>query len=183
MEELVLQAQGGDTTAFEALYRQQVGRIYALCRRMTGKPELAEDLTQEAFIRAWERLATFRPEGGHFGAWLYKVAVNVVLTDRRVRRRRVPLFEVDDPERWDPAAPPERPETGLDLEFAIDQLPPGARKVFVLHDVEGLRHKEIADRLGLSQGTTKAQLHRARRMLRRILEPGANAPGRTREKR
>jgi RNA polymerase sigma-70 factor (ECF subfamily) len=169
MPDLVRQAQDGDVGAFEALYRQHVGRIYALCLRIARDPAQAEELTQEAFIRAWEKLDLFR-SGTRFPAWLAKVAVNVALGDRRSRGRRL-LREapVDDPDRWDPPAPPASPGAGLDLERAIAGLPPGARKVFVLYEIEGFRHEEIAGFLGLSSGTSKAQLHRARRLLREAL--------------
>jgi RNA polymerase sigma-70 factor (ECF subfamily) len=169
MPDLVRRAQDGDVGAFEELYREHVGRIYALCLRISCNPALAEELTQEAFIRAWQRLETFRL-GTHFPAWLSKVAVNVALGDRRSRSRRA-LREapVEDPDQWDPPAPTATPSEGMDLERAIAGLPPGARKVFVLYDIEGFQHREIADKLGLSPGTSKAQLHRARRLLRETL--------------
>jgi RNA polymerase sigma-70 factor, ECF subfamily len=169
MEDLVRRAQEGDRAAFEDLYRKQVGRVHALCRRMAGDPQRAEELTQEAFIRAWERLETYRP-GTRFGAWLSKVAVNVVLSDRRTRGRRSRReLPVDDPDHWDPPSPRSSPTARLDLEQAIAVLPDGARKVFVLHDVEGYRHEEIGRVLGLATGTSKSQLHRARRLLREAL--------------
>jgi RNA polymerase sigma-70 factor (ECF subfamily) len=169
MEDLVRRAQEGDRAAFEALYRQQVGRVYALCRRMAGDPQRAEELTQEAFIRAWERLETYRP-GTRFGAWLSKVAVNVVLSDRRSRGRRSRReYPVDDPDHWDPPSGRSSPNARMDLEQAIAGLPDGARNVFVLHDVEGYRHEEIGRALGLATGTSKSQLHRARRLLREAL--------------
>ena len=168
-DDLVRRAQSGDLEAFEALYREHCGRIYGLCLRISRDPAQAEELTQEAFIRAWRKLDSFR-SGTRFPAWLAKVAVNVALGDRRSRGRRgLHEVQVDDPDRWDPAARAPTPGAGIDLERAIASLPPGARKVFVLYEVEGFRHQEIADLLGLSQGTSKAQLHRARRILRERL--------------
>ena len=170
MEDLVRQAQRGDRVAFESLYRQHVGRVFAVCRRLAGDVGRAEEFTQEAFLRAWSRLDTFRP-GTNFGAWLCKVAVNVVLSDRRAVGRRTRWERpVADPDHWDPPAPPSGAIGRLDLEKAIAGLPPGARAVFVLHDVEGLRHAEIARHLGVATGTSKAQLHRARRLLREALK-------------
>lgn len=168
-DELVRRAQSGDLEAFEALYREHCGRVYGVCMRISRDPAQAEELTQEAFIRAWSKLNTFR-SGTQFPAWLAKVAVNVALGDRRSRgRRRLHEVQIDDPERWDPPSRPTHPGAGIDLERAIASLPPGARKVFVLYEIEGFRHQEIADRLGLSSGTSKAQLHRARRLLRERL--------------
>lgn len=167
--DLVRQAQEGDVRAFEALYRQHAGRIYGLCLRISGDPSLSEDLTQETFIRAWTRLDTFRV-GTRFAAWLSRVAVNVALGDRRARSRRNRRESpVDDPHQRDPPAPRSSLSEGLDLECAIASLPDGARKIFVLYDIEGFQHQEIADMLGLSSGTSKAQLHRARRLLRKAL--------------
>jgi RNA polymerase sigma-70 factor (ECF subfamily) len=167
--DLVRQAQGGDVEAFEALYREHVGRVYGLCLRISANPALAEELTQETFIRAWTRLDTFQL-GTRFAAWLSKVAVNVALGDRRSRGRRSQKeTPVDDPDRWDPPAPRTTPSEGMDLEKAIAGLPEGARRVFVLYDIEGFQHNEIAHKLGLSSGTSKAQLHRARRLLREAL--------------
>ncbi len=164
---LVAAAQAGDTGAFEQLYRQQVGRVYATCLRMTGSREAAEELCQLAFVRAWERLGSFRGESG-FGTWLHRVTVNVVLGDRRAMGRRMARFEpVQDP---DAHRAPARPDgVSLDLEGAIAVLPPRARAVFVLHDVQGMSHPEIAAAMGVTTGTTKGQLHRARRLLREAL--------------
>jgi len=165
---LVDRAVDGDFAAYETLYHRHVGRIYALCLRMTADPASAEDLTQQAFIRGWERLDTFRG-ASEFAAWLHRIAVNIVLTDRRSRRRR---FEqpVDDVDTL-VAAPLPRPTpaTGIDLDRAIARLPERARAVFVLHDVEGYRHDEIAELLEIAVGTSKTQLHRARRLLREAL--------------
>ncbi len=127
-----------------------------------------DELTQDVFVRAWQRLATFRGESA-FGTWLHRLAVNVVLNwqkgETRGRKRFDDATDVD-------MKPARRatPEHALDLEDAIAQLPPGARQIFVLHDVEGFRHEEIAAQLGVTAGTTKAQLHRARMLLRGLLE-------------
>ena len=165
---LVDRAVNGDFAAYERLYHRHVGRIYALCLRMTADPTSAEDLTQQAFIRGWERLDTFRGES-EFAAWLHRIAVNIVLTDRRSRGRR---FEqpVDDIDALVAAPLPRQTAAGgIDLERAIARLPQRARAVFVLHDVEGYRHDEIAELLEIAVGTSKTQLHRARRLLREAL--------------
>lgn len=168
--ELVARAQEGDLEAFESLYRSHVGRIYALCLRMVADPARAENLTQEAFVRAWEKLRSFRGRSA-FATWLHRLTVNVVLGEVRSRGRRrdegvavEELRVVPDPQpRRDPAAK-------LDLERAIAELPTQARMVFVLHDVEGFQHREIGQLLGIAAGTSKAHLHRARRLLREVLE-------------
>jgi RNA polymerase sigma-70 factor (ECF subfamily) len=163
----VRRAQSGEVGAFEQLYRAHIGRVFAICRRLAGEETLAEELAQEAFVSAWRHLGTYRP-GTSFGAWLSRIAVNTCLSDRRSRGRREG-HEASPPER-EPAAPAERsPELGLDLERAVDRLPGAARAVFVLHDVEGWRHDEIAARLGVTAGTSKSQLHRARGLLREAL--------------
>lgn len=161
-------AAAGDQQAFERLYRQHVARIHSLVRRMAGAQGDADEITQDVFVRAWQRLGTFRGEAA-FGTWLHRLAVNVVLNwQKGVTRGR---------HRFDDAAdvdmkPARRatPEHAMDLDDAIGQLPPGARQIFVLHDVEGFRHEEIAEQLGVTTGTTKAQLHRARMLLRGLLE-------------
>lgn len=159
-----------DEAAFEALYRQHVGRVYALCLRLAGNGSRAQELTQDVFVRAWEKLATFRGESA-FSSWLHRLAVNVVLQDRRAERRRENrVFATDDLEAMEPAGGTHYPGTTMDLEQAIAGLPDGARTVFVLHDVEGYRHEEIAGMMGLAPGTSKAQLFRARRLLREALD-------------
>jgi RNA polymerase sigma-70 factor (ECF subfamily) len=168
---LVRAAQAGDLSAFETLHRSAVDLVYALCLRMAGNAALAEELTQDVFVRAWRKLGTFRGESA-FTTWLTRLAVNVVLTERRDRgRREARLTPVDDLEALAPAAPQEHPGAGLDLEAAIAQLPEQARRVFVLHDVEGWKHGEIARLTGLAVGTCKSHLHRARALLREVLEP------------
>jgi RNA polymerase sigma-70 factor (ECF subfamily) len=168
--ELVRRARAGDVEAFEALYRRHVDRVFGLCLRMTADRSRAEDLAQEAFVRAWRKLPTYR-SGSAFGSWLHRLTVNVVLSD--LRRRRVwdgaaqaELIEDDATT----ASPSPAPGARLDLERAIATLPPGARAVFVLYDVEGYQHGEIAALTGLAPGTSKAQLHRARKLLRKALQ-------------
>jgi len=157
-------AVAGDTRAFERLYRAHAGRVHALARRMADASE-ADELTQEVFVRAWQGLAGFRGDAA-FSTWLHRVAVNVILTRRAayaVRRERM----VEGDEAFDELPAPARGrEHGVDLERAIARLPEGARRVFVLHDVEGYKHEEIAATLGVTAGTSKAQLHRARLLLR-----------------
>jgi RNA polymerase sigma-70 factor (ECF subfamily) len=162
-------ARAGDVQAFEELYRATVGRIHALCLRMSGDPHLAEELTQESYLVAWRKLATFRGESA-FSTWLHRVAVNVVLGHRRTRdRRRERVVEELDAAVQSPTAEVAHPGTTVDLERAISKLPERARTVFVLHDIEGFRHREIARLAGMAEGTSKAQLSRARRLLRKAL--------------
>lgn len=167
---LVEQARAGDLPAFEQLYRRNAGRVMAICLRLCGERSVAEDLVQETFIRAWERLGLYTI-GTNFGAWLAKIAVNVTLTDRRARGRRSARELAR--EDLEGASAPGQPllAAAMDLERAIAGLPDAFRRVFVLHDVEGYKHREIADMLGLAEGTSKAQLHRARKLLREALSP------------
>ena len=159
-------AASGDAHAFERLYRRHVNRVNTLVRRLLG--EDAEDVTQEVLIRAWQKLGTFRGESA-FGTWLHRLAVNVILNRRSTRSRWRKLL-VEQPEQgFDPPGRPASPAAGLDFEAAVAQLSPGARQIFVLHDVEGYRHEEIAGMLGLSVGTSKSQLHYARMALRKSL--------------
>ena len=170
--ELVRRAQAGDRIAFEQLYRDNVGRVYALCFRMAGTADLAEELAQDVFVRAWQKLGSFRGESA-FSSWLHPLTVNVALSERRSRRRRVARVMTTDDltafERPGPSAPFDGHAAGFDLERALATLPPGARAVFVLHDVEGYKHQEIAELTGVATGTSKAQLHRARKLLREAL--------------
>ena len=176
--EVVARAQGGDVQAFGRIYHAYSGRVHALCWRIVGNPERAEELTQEVFVRAWRNLHAFQGRSRFF-TWLYRIAVNlatdVLRAERRRGEREVPIERIDV---WAEDAadtlPPvvgrePEPETRLALEAAIATLPAGARAVFVLHDVEGFRHDEIAQTLGIAPGTSKAQLHRARRLLRQRL--------------
>jgi len=181
---IIERARAGDVDAFEHVYRSEVGRVFALCLRMTGDPTRARELTQSVFVRAWDRLASFRGDS-QLSSWLHRIAVNEVLvearTDRR-RRARVVLAEDYAPEdaplksgaregapKASGVAMPEDTETRIDLERAIAALPPGARTVFVLHDIEGYRHEEISKMTGSAEGTLRAQLHRARRLLMEAL--------------
>jgi len=169
LQQLVERAQAGERDAFDELYARHVGRIFALCLRMSGNRDDATELTQQAFVRAWDKLGTF---GGHsaFGSWLHRLAVNVVLGEwRRRGRQRDRLKAFADRLADDAGTVREKPRLTVDLERAIRRLPKGARTVFVLHDVEGYRHREVAELTGLAIGTSKAQLHRARRLLREIL--------------
>jgi RNA polymerase sigma-70 factor (ECF subfamily) len=164
-------AAAGDRGAFERLYRAHVNRVYAVCVRMTGDRGQAEELTQDVFVRVWEKLALFRGESA-FTTWLHRIAVNVVLNARKSAGRGRARFEGggDEDEVAELPARPHAPGDRMDLEAAIKTLPPGARRVFVLHDVEGYRHEEIAEMLGVTTGATKAQLHRARMLLREALQ-------------
>ena len=165
-------AQAGDRIAFEKLYRTHCDRIYALCWRMCGcDAGLAEDMVQEAFVRAWNKLGLFRGDS-KFGTWLHRLAVNVVLSDRRIRVKRL----ARETEMLDAV---ERTLTGdkdvsaglrKDLEAAISGLPERARTVLVLYDIEGYQHSEIAEMTGMAVGSSKAQLHRARKLLRDVLK-------------
>ena len=160
----------GDRQAFERLYRENVNRVFAICVKMCGDRSRAEELTQDAFVRAWERLPQFRGEAA-FSTWLHRLTVNVVLEARRGDRRRHARM-VDDEDVMDdapPLAPPSSDAERMDLTAAIAALPPGARAVFALHDVEGYKHEEIAAMLDITAGGSKAQLHRARRLLREAL--------------
>jgi len=170
---LVRRASAGDTGAFEQLYRDNVGRVHGAILRLVGMDRArAEELTQEAFIRAWQKLSSFRHESA-FSTWLYRLGVNTALMDLRARREE---FATDDA-ALEAAAGGDVPfcaaERG-DLERAVSDLPPRARAVLVLHDVEGWKHEEISAELGMAVGSSKAQLHRARGLLRRAL--GGSAP-------
>ncbi len=161
-------AARGDTRAFQRLYREHKDRVHALASRMAGH-DRAGELTQDVFVRAWQKLGTFRGEA-RFSTWLHRLAVNLIIT-QRARDTTHRLRFIGDDERLEAAAaPPASAALRLDLEAAIAQLPSGARAVFVLHDVEGYKHEEIGRLLGISTGTTKAQLHRARMLLRRHLD-------------
>jgi RNA polymerase sigma-70 factor (ECF subfamily) len=167
-------AAAGDRTAFERLYGRHVNRVFSLCARMVADRGRAEELTQDVFVRAWEKLHLFRGESS-FATWLHRLAVNVVLNERKTESRRHARFEEEDEERGMDIHPgvvgmPLAPGDLLDLEAAISRLPPGARRVFTLHDVEGYKHEEIAELLGVTTGATKAQLHRARLLLRKALD-------------
>jgi len=162
-------AAAGDGRAFERLYRAHVARIHSLVRRMMG-PDHADDVTQDVFVRAWNKLATFRAEAA-FGTWLHRLAVNVILARRTtLGTERGRYDDSQDALEVVPSRPGAGVELSLDFEQAMGRLPDGARQVFVLHDIEGYRHEEIADMLGIVEGTSKSQLHHARMALRRHLE-------------
>ncbi len=175
---MVLAAQSGDAAAFAALYDTYAPRVYALCLGMCGDRLTAAEFVQDTFVRAWEGLDNFRGDCT-FATWLHRVAVNVMLQSDRSRRRRSlrvaiesDLAAPDDTSdaRYD--APSRGPDIALalDLEQAIARLPAGARAVFVLHDVGGYAHAEISAQLGIAEGTSKAHLFRARRLLRGMLD-------------
>ena len=166
---LVERAAQGDVGAFEEIYRANSGRVYALCLRMSGDPVLAEELAQEACVHVWTKLGSFRGASA-FSTWLHRVTVNVVLGHRRSRmRREARVTTSSDLEAHNHVAPAPPVGVAVDLERAIASLPDGARTVFVLHDVEGYRHREISRLAGIAVGTSKAQLHRARHLLRKAL--------------
>lgn len=170
---LLQRARAGDMDAFEALYRENAPRVFALCLRMTADRQRAQELTQDVFVRAWEGLPSFRGDAA-FTSWLHRIAVNVVLMDARADRRRVSRVALAEDlegegDTADGFAQPVDIEQGIDLERAIARLPPGARRVFVLHDIEGYRHEEIARLTGTAEGTLRAQLHRARKLLMEAL--------------
>jgi RNA polymerase sigma-70 factor (ECF subfamily) len=160
-------AAAGDGSAFERLYRTHVARIHSLTRRMLGNHD-ADEVTQDIFVRTWQKLGQFRGDS-QFSTWLHRLAVNVVIERRRsfaIQRERM----TDDPLALEMVTvAPARADLTVDFEAAIEQLPPGAREIFVLHDVEGYKHREIAAMLDITSGTSKRQLHRARMLLRKHL--------------
>jgi RNA polymerase sigma-70 factor (ECF subfamily) len=165
----VQRAAAGDHAAFERLYRDHVGRIHALCVRMVDE-QSAEDLTQEVFIRAWQKLDTFKGQS-QFGTWLHRLTVNHVLSRRETQRKREARNAGGDSLLARVTAPSRRSSGhAIDIEGAIGKLPNRAREVFVLYDVEGYSHDEIAENLGVSSGTSKSQLHRARMLMRKHLD-------------
>ena len=165
-------AASGDRRAFERLYKSHVNRVFTLCTRMCGSRVRGEELTQDVFVRAWEKLPQFRGDSA-FSTWIHRVAVNIVLTDRKNEGRSRRRMQEDEDEVGEgifaAAASTPRDADRMDLAAAIDSLPPGARHIFVLHDVEGYKHEEIAELCGITAGGSKAQLHRARMLLREAL--------------
>jgi RNA polymerase sigma-70 factor (ECF subfamily) len=182
--EAIRLAQAGDAAAFEFLYQLHGRRVYALCLRMVNNPADAEDLMQEAFLQLFRKIGTFRGESA-FSTWLHRMTVNVVLM--RLRKKTLPvasLEETTDPDdetggpRKDIGAPDLRLSGAVDrvnLERSVEKLPPGYRTVFVLHDVQGYEHNEIADIMGCSVGNSKSQLHKARTRLRNLLQEEVRA--------
>jgi RNA polymerase sigma factor (sigma-70 family) len=163
-------AKAGDVASFEAMYREHAGRVYALCLRLTANPAEARELTQDTFVRVWEALPGFRGAAS-ITTWLHRIAVNAMLMQRRSTRRRLSRVSLaeDDRDEGDMvqqgSVPPRDVGSAIDLERAIAALPPGVRRAFVMHDIEGYSHDEIARMTGLAAGTLRAQLHRARQLL------------------
>jgi RNA polymerase sigma-70 factor (ECF subfamily) len=175
--EAIERAKQGDAAAFEVLYNLHKRRVYSLCLRMTTNTAEAEDLTQEAFLQLFRKIGTFRGESA-FSTWLHRMAVNVVLM--QLRKKGLQLVPLDEENEGEEETP--KKDYGaqdnvlagsidrLQLKNAIDRLPPGYRSIFVLHDVEGFEHNEIADMVGCSIGNSKSQLHKARMKLRELLK-------------
>jgi RNA polymerase sigma-70 factor (ECF subfamily) len=175
--EAIERAKQGDAEAFEFLYNLHKRRVYSLCLRMTTNTAEAEDLTQEAFLQLFRKIGTFRGESA-FSTWLHRMAVNVVLM--RLRKKGLPIVPLEDTIETEEETP--KKELGaedislagsidrLQLQRSIDALPPGYRSIFVLHDIEGYEHNEIADMVGCSIGNSKSQLHKARMKLRELLK-------------
>jgi RNA polymerase sigma factor (sigma-70 family) len=162
-------AAAGDTEAFERVYRAHVARVHGLARRMAG-PEAADELTQDVFVRAWQKLGTFRGDSS-FGTWLHRLAVNVIIERFRSLGLQRDRFLGDGEETLGRLSSPRASgDFRLDFDNALARLPHAARNVFVLHDVEGYKHHEIGTLLGISAGTSKSQLHRARTLMRGHLE-------------
>ena len=170
------QAAAGDVCAFEQLYRTHLPRVHSLVRRMAGGRD-TDEITQDVFVRVWQKLKTFRGDSA-FGTWLHRLTVNVVIERFRTeatRRQRL----LDGDAIFDQIAAPLRSrDFSMDFETALMRLPDGAREIFVLHDIEGYKHHEIGTLLEISAGTSKAQLHRARMMLRRHLTTSRSEDGR-----
>jgi RNA polymerase sigma-70 factor (ECF subfamily) len=164
--DVVRRAQAGDAPAFESLYREHSPRVYALCLRLSGGTrDEATELMQDVFIRAWRGLASFRGESA-FSTWLHRLTVNAMLEAARSEKRRTArVLSMEDPGTVGAIASTSNPELHMDLESAIASLPDGARMAFVLHEIEGFQHGEIATQMGIAEGTVRAQLHRARKLL------------------
>jgi RNA polymerase sigma-70 factor, ECF subfamily len=167
-DEMIRRARGGDLDACGALYRLHAGRVYALVRRLVANEAQAEDWAQEVWLKVLRALPSFRAEA-RFTTWLHRIAVNTVLNGRRRNHRYARRFV--DNEVVEIATRPDHPVLRLTLEEAIDTLPRGMRHVLVLHDVEGYTHEEIAAMVGITVGTSKSQLFKARAKLRQRLEP------------
>ena len=167
-DDLVRRAQAGQPNAFERLYEIHVRRMYALCLRMVSDHTRAEELTQDIFVRAWERISSFQFRSA-FGTWLHRLGTNVVLGELRSERSGAKVITSGDLESFEDGLHQAMPETKMDLERAIAQLPDGAKEVLVLHDIEGFRYREIAEMTDIAEGTVKSQLSRARRLVREAL--------------
>ena len=166
LDEVAL-AAAGDTAAFERLYRRHLNRVHGLARWLVG-PDEAEDAVQDVFIRVWEKLSQFEGRSA-FGTWLHRLAVSVMLRRRETRGIREKRHVAGEEGYAAVASASITPELRVAIEAAVDRLPDGAREVFVLHDMEGYRHEEIGDLLGVTSGTSRSQLHRARTILREFL--------------
>jgi RNA polymerase sigma factor (sigma-70 family) len=168
--ELIAQAKSGDHGAFAEIYKIHVGRVYGICLRVVGDRSRAEEATQQVFVRLWMKLHSFRGDSS-FGSWLHRLSLNVALNELKasasmpIQGSSLDGLEVEALTQGNCSR-----ETQMDLENAIAALPAGARVVFVLHEIEGFSHKDIADELGLANGTSKAQLSRARKLLRGALK-------------
>lgn len=169
LDAVVERAQSGDVDAFEAVYRAHSAAIHALCRRMCGDDVEAKELVQDVFVRAWERLRSFRGQST-LATWLHRLAVNVVLEKWRTNKRDA-LRMIDDPEglAFGAVGRDVDADAAIDIAAALARLPKGSRTVFVLHDIEGYAHEEIASMTGIAAGTSRTQLFRARRALARLL--------------
>lgn len=166
---VVRQAREGNVAAFERLYRENVGRVFGVCRRMLSDTTEAEELTQVTFVRAWEMLGGFRGESA-FSSWIHRIAVNAVLVHVRSKQRRLlRVFSTHEFEDGDHQGHSPSAGEAIDLENALSVLPAQARMVFILHDVEGYKHQEIARMMQIAPGTSKSQLHRARTRLKELL--------------
>ena len=164
----IARAQRSDSKAFECLYRMHIDRVYGLCLRMTGNVSEAEDCAQDAFIQAWSKLDRFRGDSA-FGTWLHRIAVNAVLGRIRKSKREQDRIKIAFEQSSSPVSAADHGEM-RDLSEAVDRLPQGARHVFVLHAVYGYSHEETGNMLDIAAGTSKAQLHRARRLLAQQLK-------------
>jgi RNA polymerase sigma-70 factor, ECF subfamily len=183
LSETIRLAQQGDAGAFENLYQAHSRRVYALCLRMVRNPAEAEDLMQEAFLQTYRKIQTFRGDSS-FSTWLHRVAVNVVLM--KLRRKKHAEVSLEEYTERDEESTSSRSEFGeadlrltgsidrINLQRAIEQLPPGFKSIFILHDVQGYKHEEIGEILGCSSGNSKSQLHKARMRLRELLKRGVH---------
>ena len=168
--DLVARCRAGDAGAFETLYRQHAARIYTLACRMAGSRDDGEDLLQEIFLQAHRKLGSFKGDSS-IGTWLYRLALNHCLDYVRSRQAKMSKLTdtLDGETSVEPTARRETPIARLDLERAIERLPEGCREAFVLHDIEGFDHKEVGERLGIAEGTSKSQVFKARMKLRGFL--------------
>lgn len=167
-DDLVRRAQAGQSDAFERLYEIHVRRMYGLCLRMVSDHQRAEELTQDIFVRAWERVGSFKFRSA-FGTWLHRLGTNVVLGNLRSEKGSEKATAPNELDAFEDGLRQAMPETRMDLERAIALLPPGAKEVLILHDIEGYRYREIAEMVDIAEGTVKSQLSRARRLVREAL--------------